>query len=1117
MHRFILPALLSMMLLSASGAPARQWLRQSAVSPDGQSIAFVYRGDIYIVPSTGGEARQLTTNAAYDTAPVWSPDGRMIAFSSDRFGGFDVFVTSIDGGTPKRLTTHSAGEMVEAFLPDGRILYRAYYMPTAEDGTFPGQYAQIYSVDTTASRPKLFSELYLGNISVNSKGELLYEDVKGYEDTWRKHHTSPITRDIWLTSVDASHRSYRKLSDYEGECRNPQWAPDGKSYYYLEESTGSMNVFRRNIDGSGKTQVTHFSKNPVRYLSVSPSGLMSFSYNGDLYTMRQGQEPQKLSITIRADQSEQPVQTYTMNNNGASDVSVSSDEKQIAFVAQGEVFVTGPDYATTKRITSTPEREENVTISPDGKTIVYDSERGGVWGIYKTTMPRKDDDSFVYARELKEEPLVVGQEPCYKPAFSPDGKKISYWANRTELRVMDLASHTSRTVLSGRDNYSYTDFDLWSEWSPDSKYLLASYMGEGGWNNRDVALVWADGSKFVNLTESGYSDGNAHWALGGKAIAFTSDRQGYRSHGSWGAEDDIYMMYLDKEAYDRARMSKEDRERYDEAKKKAQDEAGKKDEDKKDNDKKDNKDQKKDQKKSSDKSKKGDKSKKDSGKGAKKDGDAKAGSDTTKAGKDKKDDFQYDLDGREDRIMRLTTASSQIIDYFISSDGRKVYYSCNFGTGADLRVRDLDDGSDRVLVSSIGYNGFTPASNGKAIYLCGGNIRKVSLDNGGIKMIPFSATYDYSAQKERACIFEHVVNTMQARFYRTDMNGCDWKYYADNYRSFLPSISNDYDMAEMLSEMLGELNASHTGARYGGTSAPDATATLGAFYDDSYDGDGLKIKEILTQGPLDFTGSNIKAGDVIRKINGREIRKGQDYFPLLAGQAGKSVLLTLTHGAKGKEYEAEVKPCSQGRESNLLYDRWVKRREALVDKYSGGKVGYVHVPSMNSQSFRDMYSRVLGKLRNKEALLVDIRNNGGGWLHNDLGIFLSGRLFATYEPRGNYIGSDPYMRWYKPSCVVISQNDYSNAHGFPFMYKELGIGKLVGAPMAGTMTAVWWERQQGGRITVGYPEVGVKDLKGNYLENQTLTPDVTVIPTPQQMLSDDDVQIKKAVDTLLGK
>lgn len=185
--------------------------------------------------------------------------------------------------------------------------------------------------------------------------------------------------------------------------------------------------------------------------------------------------------------------------------------------------------------------------------------------------------------------------------------------------------------------------------------------------------------------------------------------------------------------------------------------------------------------------------------------------------------------------------------------------------------------------------------------------------------------------------------------------------------------------------------------------------------------------------------------------------KGQDYFPLLEGKAGRKVLLAIYNPATGKRFDITIKAISMGEQSNLLYKRWVERCRNIVDKLSEDRIGYVHVKGMDSQSFREVYSEVLGRCRNKEAIIVDTRHNGGGWLHDDLATLLSGKEYQRFVPRGQYIGSDPFNKWLKPSCVLVCEDNYSNAHGFPWVYKELKIGKLIGAPVPGTMTAVWWE------------------------------------------------------------
>ena len=259
----------------------------------------------------------------------------------------------------------------------------------------------------------------------------------------------------------------------------------------------------------------------------------------------------------------------------------------------------------------------------------------------------------------------------------------------------------------------------------------------------------------------------------------------------------------------------------------------------------------------------------------------------------------------------------------------------------------------------------------------------------------------------------------------------------------------------------------------------------------------------------------MKAGCIIEQIDEQPVKAGEDYFPLLAGKVGKRVMLSVYDPATGKHFDEQVKPVSLGTVSGLLYKRWVEQRREMVDRLSGGRLGYVHVKGMDSQSFREVYSELLGRCRNKEAVIVDVRHNGGGWLHEDLAVLLSGKEYQRFEPRGQYIGSDPFNRWLKPSCVLVCENNYSNAHGFPVVYKTLGLGKLIGAPVPGTMTAVWWERQLDPSLVFGIPQVGVKDENGHYLENHQLQPDIEVYNSPESQLRGEDTQLERAVEEML--
>ena len=1069
MKRIILTISALLFMAAVSGAQdSPLWLRKNAISPDGEQIAFTYKGNIYVVDTDGGHARQITTNPAYDTDPMWSPDGGSIIFASYRNKSKDIYSVPVEGGAPTRLTSHPGNETPMTVLENGNIIFSANIQQDAQYGDFPGG-TQVYMVGKEGGRPEMVSALQISNMSVRADGTVLYEDYKGYEDPLRKHHTSSVTRDIWMYQPSADktggfrideNGTFKKVSTFNGEDRNPVFTADGDSYYYLCEQDGTLNIYSNGTTVNNPKQITFHKGNPVRYLSISDNGTLCYSYDGELYTIKNGGQPEKVAIQITTDQIEKDIEIQTLTS-GATRMAISPEGKEVAITVRGDVFVTSIDYKTTQRITNTPEQERGLTFSKDGRTLYYAAERNGHWGIWKTSLTEKNDKMFTYAVKMEEEMVTRPGETCFQPQVSPDGKLLAYLKDRTAIAVMDLKSGKEKIVLDRMVNYSYTDGDQAYEWSPDSRYILCNYQANGGWNNEDIAVIDVESGEITDLTESGYTDGGFRWALKGKAMTWTSDKAGYRSHGSWGAEKDVYIMFFDGKAYADFLKDKEDRE----IDKMMSDE------------------------------KKPKKEKKDSAKVEK-----------------KEEKLVLDLDDRKDRIVKLTRFSGRLGDHYLTQDGKKLYYSVRLERSSDLCVLDLEDNSVKVLIKGL-TGSFYPSSDDKYIFLhTGSGVSRISTASGKRESIAFSGEFEYKPAKEREYIFNHIWKQVSEKFYDPEIHGIDWKGYKETYAKFLPHIDNNFDFQEMLSEMLGELNGSHTGARYsyrGGMTI----GTLGAFYDNDYKGDGLKIKEIIKGGALYLQHPDIEAGDIVTAINGEEIKAGEDWSHMLRGKGGKKILITVKQKGK-KEKDLMIEPGYT--DYRQLYNRWVEQRAQMVKELSGGKVGYVHVEGMDSESFRRVYSDLLGKYRTCEAVIVDTRHNGGGWLHDDLATLLAGTGYIRFEPRGQYIGTEPYSKWTKPSCVLIGEDNYSDACGFPYVYKALGIGKLIGAPVPGTMTAVWWETQIDPSLVFGIPQVGAMGVKeGRYLENMQIEPDILVYNDPASVLRGEDKQLEAAVAEMM--
>lgn len=1055
-----------------------EWYRYPAISPDGRTIAFVYKGDIFTVPASGGEAIALTSNPDHDYMPVWSHSGNYIAFASNRYGNMDVFVVPAKGGEPMRLTFHSADELPYAFTADDKsVLFGAARYDMVNSRLFPtNSQPELYSVPVNGGVVSQVLPVPAEAVSVSNGGNLLvYHDKKGGENEYRKHHQSSIARDLWLYNTQT--REFKQLTDFKGEDRNPVFAPGDSTIYFLRED-GNFNVFRLSLSNpSSSEKVTNFSTHPVRFLTISQSGKLCFGYDGSIYTKEVNGDIRKVDISIKRDFQQNPEQLVNLSGS-VREVAVSPDCKEVAFIARGDVFVTSVEGAFTKRITQTPEQERFVAFMPDGKGLVYASERNGTWRVFKATRVRPEEPFFFASTLIKEELLVGNDHDSYQPLPSPDGKKLAFIEDRTTLKVIDLETKTSKTILTNKELFYMSDGDQYFSWSPDSRWLLVEYKPT--MSNTEVIVIPADGSiPFVNLTMNGYDDIQPIWANGGKQILWLSTRDGLRSFANSGErQSDVYTLFLTRDAWDKFRLSKDEYNLL----------------------------------KAIEEQQKEAKSKLDDGK------------QKDKKGKDKKDKekpdstIKFDWEGFEYRTARLTTSSADIADALLSSDGETLYYLARYDKGYNLWSMNVREKEAKIIIDMDANNAhiYWDKAQKNMFMLADGKIYKVDVDKGKRESLKVDAQAIINTHAERQAMYEHVVIRTRKGFYTPDYHGVSWDEMANHYRKFLPHIGNGFELAELLSELLGELNVSHSGARYYHQNPNgDQTASLGVIVDATYQGQGIKVDEILPGGPLDRKELNISAPFVIRAIDGEAIGVDKDWAYYLNRKADRYVLLSITGLASGTERQVSVKPISLSQESRLLYRRWVKRNADEVEKLSNGTLGYVHIPGMSDGPYRNIYGDMMGKYYDRKGVVVDTRFNGGGDLVSDLAMFFTGTKFISYYNSTRELGSEPTFRWTKPTVALVSEANYSDGSCFACGYQQLGIGKLIGMPVPGTCSFAGWERLQDGQINWGMVPVSSKDMHRQWMENLETVPDYVIMNQPGLSPLGRDQQLEKAIQVLM--
>ncbi len=1031
-------------LFSATATTAAEalWLRYPAISPDGKTVAFTYMGDIYLVNAKGGKARLLVSHTAHDYSPIWSPDGKQIAFASDRHGNFDLFTIPVSGGEPRRITTHSVDETPWTFSPDGKVIYFSADLHTSAASRVYGAKKpflhQLYTVPATGGRPQLILPTATEEPSIFASGDaFVYQDRPGAEEVWRKHHTSAVARDIWLYR-DGKHT---KLTTFAGEDRVPRLSADGKTVYFLSERDGSFNVYSFPLDRPQEvTRHTTHTTHPVRSLSIAKNGTLCYTFDGQLYVKRPNASSQLLKISVPK---RDPLPKRTLQVATSNNAIVTPDGSEMIFAFNGELFVTTTDENTeTRRLTETVATESEPAVSPDGRTLVYASERQGKWNLFSITLP-EGEKSFLNCKQIVEKQLLSDMNfDRRSPKFSPDGKELSFIENRDRIMVLTLATGAVRQVTDGSYVINYPGTYPYS-WSPNGKWF--TFAGEIVKHHTDIGLVNASGKEpFINMSRSGYPDSSPTWVATGDAILFLSERYGrYSDSRVGGGSRSVYMLFLNRAAQERYTTPRSQH---------------------------------------------------------------KAMGITAPS-----TDVYVEPQVFNDRLVRMTTET--VTELTTDREGR---YAYGLSKGKLVRL-DLYKplGKMKVLGSANGKLVWDAAY--KTLFVLGKNSKRYNVKSGTFSPIAVSAELEVDPAAEYGFMVDHIHNEIAHRFYVKNLHGVDWTMYYKAYRRFAPHIANNHEFIEMTGELLGELNVSHTGTRSDSQKphkSHDVTGELGIYVDYNYKGDGLKVEEILAGGPFDRATSKLAAGDFIESIEGTTIKAGMDYYPLLNRKAGKVIRVTIRK-ASGELVEECVIPINRATYEELRYQRWMARNAADVERLSGGKLGYVHLPANNGGTYPHLYSTALGRYYHTEALVFDIRNNGGGALHARLEEFFCGTQYLTAKVRGLHTKMMPRRRWIRPSTLLICEGCYSDGHGTTWMYDHLDLGKTVGMPVPGTMTTCNNIKLRDASIKLRIPIVGFYTQKGNTLENTQTEPDVRVENDKAELARGRDQQLETAVKELL--
>lgn len=1037
--------------LFAPAVSAAQWLRTPAISPDASRIALRHRGDLWVVSTDGGAAVPLVRGPHYESNPVWSPDGRSVAFASDRAGNLDIYVVAAGGGEPERLTFHSSDELPSAFSSDGR---HVIFSAVRHDAALPLRYPHEQlpstfqvSIDGGAATMMLGAPAEQAQRAPEG-GRWLYAQRQGREMQWRKHEQSPANWDLWL--FDPATRAHRRLSERGWENREPRWSPRGDAMFYLSERSGSFNVWRSPIDGAlAATQVTRHEFHPVRSLSISQSGDICYSFDGDIYVLTAGSSvPRRVTVTF-------PTETATTNaaatlEQPISQFAIAPRGKSLALVARGDVFVSDLSGRGLRRLTTTPAFEADPNFSPDGRSLVYASERDGHWQIYSSQLTTRGHGTPPAQR------LFESDAPTWLPRYSPDGRLLAF-VEDDGLAVRDLARAQTRTLLPKLSEFTRMNRDGYDiQWHPDSRWLAFPYTDRKRRGDK-VGFISAGGGAIQTVTHNAYHNGQPRWAPSGDWLTWLSDVQGRRNYGGDDVAKHVYATPLRPEAFSALHAltssDVEERKRWD-------------------------------------------------GLGV------AVGAELIAAPRS----------STEAELAQMRVAHVDALAHAITPDSRSSVWASKGVAGFDIWRKSAGQPARRLgTIAGDDLRQLEVTADGRAaLALVDGSIHSLSLDSGRARKLIGPQVVDVDAAAERAAMIEHVGRYTEQVFYRPGFDRPLWRDLVAHYSRFASDAPTQREFSELVSELIGELNASHTEVyQWPEPEIEDETGALGAVLEPSVDGSAYHIAFIAPDSPLTKSSTAPTVGATLLAIDGHPLSPREDWHRWLNGKVGKPVTLDFAQPRSGRRWQERVVPLAQADDRQRFYHAWVDERRKRVRELTDGKLVYAHLQGMDDESFRRLYNEALSA-PTASALIVDTRYNYGGWLHEELLPFLQGRFLFTLHRQGERRSVHPEHAWTKPSLMLINAANYSNGYENPRLYQSLGLGKLVGTPIAGTGLGGAGTQLAGG-LGVSIANDLSRDAQGNDFEGTAVQPDVLVEERPEDRAEGRDPQLEKAVSILLGR